>query len=68
MKEFHDYSLLNHNTFGIEAKAERFITYDSVDDLQLFITHLYNFLSDRSLLHIGGGSNLLFLSDYKGVI
>lgn len=68
MKEFHDYSLLNHNTFGIEAKAERFITYDSVDDLQQVITHLNNGLSDRPLLHIGGGSNLLFLSDYKGVI
>lgn len=68
MTTHQNYSLLPHNTFGIEATARYFITYDSVDDLQNTIQHLHSQYPSMPVLHIGGGSNLLFLSDYDGII
>ena len=65
MKEYTDYPILKYNTFGMDVKASRFVEYSSVDELK-------SFLASRDvalpLLHIGGGSNLLFLSDFKGTI
>ena len=29
MKDYKDYSLLNHNTFGMDVKAKRYVEYDS---------------------------------------
>ena len=62
MKDLHNYSLLSHNTFGMDVKAARFVEYTSVAEL-------ISFLKDRGsmpLLQIGGGSNLLFTKDYEG--
>ena len=61
MKEIKDYSLLPHNTFGMDVKASLFVEYESVTELQ-------SILSDKKLmagnwLHIGGGSNLLFMRE-----
>lgn len=65
MKEYTDYPILKYNTFGMDVKASRFVEYSSVGELK-------SFLASRDvalpLLHIGGGSNLLFLSDFKGTI
>ena len=65
MIEYTDYSLLSRNTFGMDVKAARFVEYESEDELA-------GFLSSGGLrepyLHIGGGSNLLFLADYSGLI
>ena len=52
------------NTFGMKVKARCFIEYDSVADL---VDIEFEELA-RPVLHIGGGSNLLFLSDYDGII
>ena len=61
-------SLLEHNTFGIAAQARHFVEYDSVEELQDFIRQR-NLDGDNSpLLHIGGGSNLLFLKDFDGTV
>ncbi|MCM1107473.1 MAG: UDP-N-acetylmuramate dehydrogenase [Clostridium sp.] len=68
MNILHRHSLLRHNTFGIEATADHFIEYDSVDDLRLTINHIRTHYPDDPLLHIGGGSNLLFLEDFHGVV
>lgn len=63
-----DYPLLPHNTFGIEAFARRFVTYDTVEDVQEWI-RLYRLEgAEEPVLHIGGGSNLLFLSDVDGIV
>ena len=64
MKRYNDYSLLKHNTFGIDVKADEFIEYESVDELKAIIPEL----KERKVLHIGGGSNLLFTGDFHGVI
>lgn len=33
MKLFKDYSMLSHNTFGMDVKASLFVEYDSVEEL-----------------------------------
>lgn len=53
-----------HNTFHIEAQASEYIDYSSVEELQSILP----FLKGKRVLHIGGGSNLLFLNDFEGVV
>lgn len=66
MKVNYDYSLLPHNTFGMDVRAACFIEYDSETELR----HLL--LSEKCLpgkwLHIGRGSNLLFTKNYEGTV
>lgn len=64
MQKKTDYNLLPNNTFGINAKADIFMEYDSVEDLQDLMPEI----QDKRILHIGGGSNLLFTDDFHGVI
>ena len=52
------------NTFGMKVKARCFMEYDSVADL---VDIEFSELA-RPVLHIGGGSNLLFTDDFKGTI
>jgi len=59
-------SLLSYNTFAIDAKADYFIEYNSVEELQTALKS--EIVKSNRLLHIGGGSNLLFMKDFKGVI
>lgn len=66
MKTFENYSLLNNNTFGVDVKANYFIEYDSVEELQSLLRS--DLLQESKFMHIGGGSNLLFINDYQGVI
>lgn len=54
------------NTFGIDAKCQKLIHYNSSDELQSIINN--GLLQNSKLLHIGGGSNLLFMNDYAGII
>ena len=61
MKIKHNYSLLEYNTFGINVKCDTLIEYNTPKELTDIIGH-------KPILHIGGGSNLLFLNDYKGTI
>lgn len=66
MKDFTNYSLLPYNTFGMDVKAARFVEYESVDALQGFLIGRQE--KDAPLLHVGRGSNLLFVSDYPGTV
>ena len=52
------------NTFGMKVKARCFMEYDSVADL---VDIEFEELA-RPVLHIGGGSNLLFKDDFKGTV
>ena len=61
-----DYSLLSHNTFGMDIKASLFIEYTSVEELKEILLRYP--LEEGCWLHIGGGSNLLFKGDYPGII
>ncbi|MCF0198630.1 MAG: UDP-N-acetylmuramate dehydrogenase [Bacteroidaceae bacterium] len=65
MNIYHDYSLLKHNTFGIEATAAHFAEYETADELRQLLAQ---FPCER-ILHIGEGSNLLFLAPrFEGLV
>ena len=64
IRQYTAYSLLAHNTFGIEAKAARYVEFASQ-------SALIDFLGDGfrgKALVIGGGSNLLFVDDFDGTV
>lgn len=61
-----NFSLTQYNTFRLPVKTRWFMEYDNEVDLQKILQDEY-FQENRSL-HIGGGSNLLFLSDFNGII
>ena len=58
-----NYSLLAHNTFGIDAKCRRFVEYSSVEEAQEIAR-----LLDGPYLLIGAGSNLLLTKDFEGTV
>lgn len=66
MKDEKNYSLLSHNTFGIDVKCARFVEAYTVDDVVSFAKSFDMFAND--LLVVGGGSNLLFNGDYAGTV
>ncbi len=66
MKDFANYDLTNHNTFGIKAKCHRFLEFESIDELRSTLAMLCE--SDQPLLILGGGSNLLLTQDYPGTV
>lgn len=67
MKDIRRYSVLKHNTFGIDAITERYVEYSSVDELVDFVCGETKG-ECLPLMHIGGGSNLLFTGDFKGTL
>ena len=59
-----NYSLLVHNTFGIDVVARRFVDFSTEEDLIDFLSAGFD---GRSLV-IGEGSNLLFVNDFEGTV
>lgn len=58
-------SLKDYNSFGIEIKASKLITFDDANDLK----ELAHKNALENALILGGGSNILFVSDvHKNVI
>ncbi|MDD6209199.1 MAG: UDP-N-acetylmuramate dehydrogenase [Bacteroidales bacterium] len=66
MKIESDYSLLSYNTFGLSASCRWFIEYTSLNELQTVLRDEY--FREQSNLHIGRGSNLLFIDNFDGVV
>lgn len=66
MKDLSNYSLLHHNTFGIDAKCSRYLEYSTVAEAQEVAKILR--ASDTPYIIIGGGSNLLLTKDYDGIV
>ena len=63
---YDNYSLLSRNTFGIDVKADKFVEYESVDELTSILQEIKR--DNNPFLHIGEGSNLLFSQDFHGTI
>ena len=55
MKIHNNFSLVNHNSFGIEATAEKFISISSTQELEEHIS----LNSNEEKIFIGEGSNIL---------
>ena len=66
MRDLRDYSLLEHNTFGIEGRCIRFLEYASAEEARQ-VAHILSSALEPILI-IGGGSNLLLTSDFKGIV
>jgi UDP-N-acetylmuramate dehydrogenase len=61
-----NFSLKSYNTFGVEAKCRSFAEVQTDDELIQLISSLTHDNSPYMLL--GGGSNILFTSDYDGTV
>ncbi len=59
-------SLKEYNTFNIDVKANAFIEIKQISDLLEFCNSEYSAMEPKLIL--GGGSNILFTEDYKGII
>ena len=66
MKDFCNYSLKEHNTFGIDAKCRRFIEFEDDDEAVEVAKILRE--SATPYIIIGGGSNLLLTKDFDGIV
>ncbi|HSO85640.1 MAG TPA: UDP-N-acetylmuramate dehydrogenase [Draconibacterium sp.] len=62
-----NYSLKQHNTFGIDARAKYFFEFTESDDLLVFLNSNKS-LKEEKLMVIGEGSNILFLNDFDGLV
>jgi len=61
-----NYCLKKYNTFGINAKAKYFVTFDSLSELNNILdSEIYN--SNKTFV-LGGGSNILLTEDFDGLI
>ncbi len=61
-----NFSLKNLNTFGIDVKARFFADIKSEDQLGLILSD--NKFMDVPKIILGGGSNILFIQDFDGVV
>ena len=66
MKDYANYNLQKHNTFGIDVQCQRFVEYNSIEEAQALVRLLTP--ADEPILILGGGSNLLLTKDYKGTV
>lgn len=61
-----NFDLTEYTTFGISVRTKYFAEYSSIKELQQILrTPEYQ---QNEVLHIGGGSNLLFIHDFDGLI
>ena len=56
-------SLADRNTFGMDVRADSLIDWATTDELKNALHDI-----EKPILMIGGGSNLLFLGDFKGTV
>ena len=59
-------NLLPYNTFGISALASQFVEVNSVLQLQNLIQE--KAILEEPFLILGGGSNILFIKNYEGLV
>jgi len=59
-------SLKSYNTFGVNASSKAFIIIENENQLIELIKG--NSLAGKNFMVLGGGSNLLFVNDFDGVI
>ena len=66
MKDFRNYSLKEHNTFGIDAKCKRYLEFET-DSEAMDVAEILR-KSRLPYIIIGGGSNLLLTKDFDGIV
>lgn len=61
-----NYSLKNHNTFGVDVSAKYFAEVKSLEELIQALKHSKT--QSLPTLFLGGGSNILFTQDFEGLV
>ncbi|MCC9071609.1 UDP-N-acetylmuramate dehydrogenase [Flavobacterium sp. F-65] len=64
MEILSQFSLKNHNTFGIEAKAKQFVAVHSIAELKKVLEENKN----QEKFILGGGSNMLLTKDIDALV
>lgn len=59
-------SLKKLNTFGLDVKADSLVKFYSENDIYNYLNE--NKYDDANSLILGGGSNILFSSDFNGIV
>jgi UDP-N-acetylmuramate dehydrogenase len=59
-------SLKPYNTFGLEARAKYFVVFKSVEELKEILSK-EKFKNEKKLF-LGGGSNILLMRDFDGLV
>lgn len=67
IRAYTNYPLRKLHTFGTEATARSYFEFTETEDLEAFISTTKDW-QKMPLLILGEGSNLLFLSDFPGLI
>ena len=66
MKISENYSLKNHNTFGLEISSRWFCSVTHKEELQQLLGNIH--FKNTPKLILGGGSNILFTKDFDGLV
>ena len=66
MQVLENFSLKSLNTFGVEAFAASFVDIEQENDLKLLFSNEQ--LKNYPRLVLGGGSNVLFTNDFRGLV
>lgn len=64
MQTFTNKSLKDHNTFGIDVKARKFISVETIGELESLLRNTYA----SELFILGGGSNMLLTADIEKTV
>lgn len=64
IREFHQISLRERNSFGVEQRAARLVEFETAEDLRTFFAAG---IPERWSV-LAGGNNILFTQDYDGVL
>ena len=63
-----NFSLKNHNTFGVDVSAKYFAEVSSTEELLAVLKNHQLSTINFQPLFLGGGSNILFTKDFEGLV
>src|SRR5690606_21976358 len=66
MEYLQNYSLKEYNSFGLNVSTNTFFSFENEEELISFSQN--EDFKDKSFFILGGGSNVLFLNDFKGLV
>ena len=67
IRSYSDYPLKKHHTFGTSAKAKHYFEFTETEDLEGFLATTKEW-QNQQILILGEGSNLLFITDFDGLV
>lgn len=66
MEILRNYPLLEHNTFRVQARAQWWVAYENLEDLDKLARDEY--FATLRFINLGLGANTLFVGDFEGAV